>query len=92
MIKKSPNKTFIPFELIFFDKIKTEAPPTPRIKPMILFHVKRSFRIQAAMTVMIMGVVSIKREACMVCVMDNPLIKKSWLMVTPKMEHQKNRE
>lgn len=63
IMRKSPSKTFIPFESILFAIIKTVAPPTPRVKPMILFHVKRSFKIQAAITVMIMGVVSIKREA-----------------------------
>jgi len=63
MIRKSPSKTFIPFESTLLAKISTEAPPTPKLNPTILFQDKRSFKIHAAITVMMMGVVSIKRDA-----------------------------
>ncbi len=62
-MRKSPSKTFIPFESTLFERIKTDAPPTPKVNPIILFQDNLSFRIHAAITVMIMGVVNISRDA-----------------------------
>ena len=78
----------LPEELL--DSINNVEPEMPNNNPMVLFVVSFSFKIQAAIMVIKIGVVSINKEACTVLVSDKPLINKSWFMAMPKSVQVKN--
>lgn len=62
-IKQSPSKTSFPLPVFLPDAISITAPPIPSLRPVILTKLTGSFKIYAAMNVIKMGVISIRKTA-----------------------------
>ena len=61
--KMSPQKTLVPVPEFFLAIINTSAPVMPNNKPRILNLCKCSFKMNAAIMVIKIGVVNINKEA-----------------------------
>ena len=88
MISISPDRDAVP--LYSFDTISRVAPPIPKNSPLIFATVTLYLNNQKARIVMSKGDDNMSREAWIVEVIVNPLIKSIWLIATPINPQRKN--